>query len=63
MKILRVFDNIKLSMKMGLIGLLAIVGLAMPTFHFTQLSLSNQVSSEKELQGLQPISMVVMLKK
>lgn len=63
MKILRVFDNIKLSMKMGLIGLLTIVGLAMPTFHFTQLSLSNQESSEKELQGLQPISMVVMLKK
>ena len=63
MKILSVFDNIKLPFKMAIIGGLAIAGLALPTYFYTELSLEMQASSEVELQGIGPASMVVKLKK
>lgn len=63
MKILSVFDNINLPIKMGIIGVLALAGLAMPTYYYTNLSLANQASSEVELQGMQPAAMLIKLKK
>ena len=63
MNILRVFDNIKLPIKMSIIGLLALVGLAIPTYYYTQLSISGQTSDKIELLGIEPASEVVALKK
>ena len=63
MKILNVFDNITLPVKMGIIGSLAIIALALPTYYYTELSFESQTSSEIELQGIKPSSMVVKLKK
>ncbi|MFT5276491.1 MAG: methyl-accepting chemotaxis protein [Granulosicoccus sp.] len=63
MKILRMFDNIKLTAKMSIIAILAFIGLALPTYHYTQLSLTGQASDEIELQGITPASAVVILKK
>lgn len=63
MKILSLFDNIKLPIKMGLVGILALVGLALPTYYYTQLSLETQASAKIELQGIQPVANVVMLNK
>jgi methyl-accepting chemotaxis protein len=63
MKILNVFDNINLPIKMGFIGILAIAALSLPTYNYTQLSVDTQSSSEIELQGIQPAAMVVKLKK
>lgn len=63
MKILSVFDNLKLPSKMSLIGVLALLGLALPTYYYVQLSLDNESSSQIELQGIQPATMVVKLKK
>ncbi len=63
MKILAVFDNIKLPVKMGIIALLAIAGLALPTYYYVQLSVDTQSSSEIELKGIAPASAVVGLKK
>ena len=63
MKILSLFDNVKLPLKMSIIGLLAVAGLALPTYYYTQLSLENQSSAQVELQGIQPTSMMVKLKK
>ena len=63
MKILSVFDNIKLPIKMSIIALLALIGLAIPTYYYTALSISGQESDEIELQGITPASEVVMLKK
>jgi methyl-accepting chemotaxis protein len=63
MKILNWFDNIKLPLKMGIIALLAIAGLALPTYYYAQLSSDTEVSSQIELKGIQPASAVVMLKK
>lgn len=48
---------------MTIIGVLAIVGLAMPTYYYTQLSYANQSSATVELKGVEPASMVVKLKK
>jgi methyl-accepting chemotaxis protein len=63
MKIFNVFDNIKLPIKMSIIALLAFIGLAIPTYYYTQLSISGQASDETELLGITPASEVVMLKK
>lgn len=63
MKFLSLFDNIKLPIKMAFIGVLALVGLALPTYYYTELSLENQAASEQELRGVQPTSTVVKLKK
>ena len=63
MSILRVFDNIKLPIKMSIIGVLALVGLAIPTYYFAQLSISGQTSDKIELLGIEPASEVVALKK
>nr|WP_305040892.1 methyl-accepting chemotaxis protein [Glaciecola sp. MH2013] len=63
MKILSVFDNIKLPIKMSIIALLAFIGLAIPTYYYTTLSVSGQASDEIELKGITPASEVVMLKK
>ncbi len=63
MKILSMFDNIKLSYKMALIGVLALTGLALPTYYYTSLSLDSQASSLVEVKGIQPASLVVKLKK
>jgi methyl-accepting chemotaxis protein len=63
MKIFNVFDNIKLPIKMSIIALLALVGLAIPTYYYTQLSLDGQSTNEMELIGITPASEVVMLKK
>lgn len=63
MKILSLFDNVKLPVKMALIGALSIVGIALPTYYYVQLSLDNETSSRIELKGLQPATMVTQLKK
>ena len=63
MKVLKMFDDIKLPVKMGGIGLLVIVALALPTYYFVQISLDSQSSADTELQGIQPTSKVVKLKK
>jgi methyl-accepting chemotaxis protein len=63
MKVLNLFDNVSLPIKMALIGALAIVGLALPTYYYTQLSIENQASSNLELEGIQPTSSVVKLNK
>lgn len=63
MNILRVFDNIKLPIKMSIIGALALVGLAIPTYYFAVLSINGQTSDKIELLGIAPASEVVKLKK
>jgi methyl-accepting chemotaxis protein len=63
MKILSWFDNVKLPYKMSIIAALALVGLALPTYYYYQLSVETQLSSEIELQGIAPASAVVKLKK
>ncbi|MGK0371572.1 MAG: methyl-accepting chemotaxis protein, partial [Glaciecola sp.] len=47
----------------GLIGVLSLIALSLPTYYYTQLSFESQSSTEIELQGIQPTSMVVKLKK
>lgn len=63
MKILSWFDNIKLPIKMSIIAVLALAGLALPTYYYTQLSLETQASTNKEMQGIGPATAVVKLKK
>ncbi len=63
MKILTMFDNVKLSLKMSLIGVMALVAISIPTYYYMQLSFENQSSATIELTGIEPTSMVVMLKK
>lgn len=63
MKTFKVFDNIKLPIKMSIIGVLAIIGVVLPTYYYAQLSFETQASSEIELQGIQPTSLVVKLNK
>ena len=63
MSIFSVFDNIKLSVKMGIIGLFGLVALGLPTYNYVNLSIDGQASSLQELQGIAPTSMVVKLKK
>lgn len=63
MKVLHLFDNVSLPIKMAVIGILAVLGLALPTYYYTQLSLDSQASSQQELKGIQPTSTVVKLKK
>ncbi len=63
MNILKLFDNVTLPIKMGLIALMALVGLGLPTYYYSQLSFETQASSEIELQGIEPASSVVKLKK
>lgn len=63
MKVLTWFDNVKLPVKMGVIAILAIAGLALPTYYYSQLSVETQASSEIELTGIAPASSVVKLKK
>ena len=63
MKVLTLFDNVSLTIKMAFIGILAVLGLALPTYYYTQLSLENQAASNLELKGIQPTSTVVELKK
>ncbi|WP_371194367.1 methyl-accepting chemotaxis protein [Glaciecola sp. SC05] len=63
MKILTWFDNIKLPVKMGIIAILAVAGLGLPTYYYSQLSFDTQSSSEIELKGIAPVSAVVKLKK
>lgn len=63
MKIFSWLNNIKLPVKMSMIALLAFIGLAIPTYYYTQISLAGQAADETELLGIAPASEVVMLKK
>ena len=63
MNILSVFDNIKLPIKMMIIGILAFTGLVIPTYFYAQSSVGSQVTSASELRGIKPSSDVVILKK
>jgi methyl-accepting chemotaxis protein len=63
MKVLQLFDNVPLPIKMAIIGILAVAALALPTYYYTQLSLDSESSSQQELKGIQPTSTVVKLKK
>lgn len=63
MNILRWFNNVKLPVKMGFIAALAVAGISLPTYYYSQLSLDTQTSTEIELRGIAPVSVVVKLKK
>lgn len=63
MNIFSVFDNIKLPVKMSIIAVLALTGLAIPTYFYSQISVGSQASSATELHGIAPSSNVVILKK
>lgn len=63
MKVLNVFDNVKLPLKMGLIGLLVLVALALPIYFYSQLSIEAQNESEQKFRGIHPTSNVVHLKR
>ncbi len=52
MKVLNWLDNMKLPVKMATIGVLAIIGLALPTFYYISLSNASQESSEYQLLGI-----------
>ena len=63
MKIFNWFDNIKLPIKMTLIAVLALIGLAIPSYYFTQLSIDGQASDRTELLGITPAQEMVQLNK
>lgn len=48
---------------MSIIGILAVAGIALPTYYYVALSFANQSSATMELKGVEPTSMVVLLKK
>ncbi|MGQ8366534.1 methyl-accepting chemotaxis protein [Glaciecola sp. 1036] len=61
MNVLKLFDNIKLPVKMGIFALLSFAGLALPTYYYTELSYSNQSSAELEEVGIEPASQTIQL--
>ncbi|GLR71482.1 hypothetical protein GCM10007852_23900 [Agaribacter marinus] len=63
MKFLNWLDNVKLSKKMSIIAILALIGLGLPTYYYSELSYKNQLSAEMELRGIPVASAVVKLKK
>lgn len=52
MKIFNQLDNMKLPVKMATIGILALIGLAVPTYYYVSLSNASQESSEYQLLGI-----------
>jgi methyl-accepting chemotaxis protein len=62
MSIFNIFDNLKLPVKMGIIGIITLIALSFPTYYYAQISSDSQASWEIELKGIQPTSMAVKLK-
>ena len=63
MKFLHGFDNIKLTTKMAVIAVVMLVGIAIPSFFFIQLTVDSQIAGEIEILGIQPATHAVKLKK
>jgi methyl-accepting chemotaxis protein len=59
MKILERFNNIKLPVKMAIIGALGVLSVAIPTFLFLMNSAASISTAEKEIRGLKPSSKTV----
>ncbi len=57
------FNNIKLSVKMSLTGLILVIGIALPTYLYLNLINQSLAAAKMELAGIEPINNVVQLKK
>lgn len=63
MKFFNFLNNIRIRTKMGIIGVLATIGLILPTYFYVSISSSLLSATEHELQGLDKIESVVLLMK
>ena len=63
MKVLHWLDNMKLPVKMATIGVLALIGLALPTYYYVTLSNASQEASQYQLKGIPSSGKTIMAMK